>query len=907
MIKNPVKFTLSTIFLLSCAAFSTVSQATIVPYMPRASIEGLSNTNDNNLNADVLLPLVGNREQMVFMDVQGKTLNDHKWAYSIGAGYRQTYSCDRIFGAYLFADVNNVHARHRNDQFAVISPGIESLGLLWDFRANAYISVGKKQRTLDTFIPYYRGNFKYESFVGHQEFSSQLKTVQTIGSGADAEIGRIFPCFNSLHAFVGAYYFAPRHVKKITGAEARLEYPTSRYITLLASDNYDNTIKNVFMLGVRFNLGAENPYSCDIHDHMTDKVHRNLGALDYGSSVPIRKTTYATGKKVVVRSNIWFFKPAGDPGEINASMCTFEHPCDPSMFTQDNIDAINDIAPNANFYLAPANYIPGSAWGLNSGQSVYGRSRNFKAPAYIKEVYPNVLGSVFLTDNNLLDSIMLLNNPNDIQIVGVSIGGTNVEINHSTIGALNGDYGFTFGVTAIDSQNVYIRNSTINAFSNLPSFGGINGVVAIAADNSKVWVTNSHINAQNLVVGDGFVASTIGVAAVNTSDVVVRNSTINDTAVVTGDNAFLFDSVLFAALESQIGFTGQAVSTLIGTGSSPVIVADGLVTSVIGSHIGFRGTLDSNATFNGKDFGGVVSTLLAVGDQSLVDFDGKAKSVVSVTGNNSMLPNAFPDVDSFGIFAVGENANVNFKGVLSNIVNVNGNNHVTNVSSFFVGNDATVNFTGVAITKNETSGFSNVVNAQTVDALYGLGDQAGKVYFKGKAIVGAYATGRDSIANANLFAVDNMLNSKFIFTGKANINAKAVGNNVIANANGLTTANQANVLIDQSVLNINSYAEGPNSTAQSHGVLIGNLVDIGNSMTVISNSEFNVRARGGSTSQAIGINNDEIGSSVTLLNSTFSMDATRGNALAKAILLGQPLNLTMVNSSFFCNGVNCLN
>ena len=171
---------------------------------------------------------------------------------SIGGGYRQVTSADNILGGYFFVDSNFTP---NNNTFVTLSPGIESIGKVWDFHANAYIPVGNHKVTVKYITAFQQNNFSHETFLGHQEFSPLYKTAEMTGAGLDAEVGYTLPWLNNLHAFVGGYFFSmPQQITNIKGAAGSIEYSVNQHLTVEAADTYDNLNNNTFRLGIRFSF-----------------------------------------------------------------------------------------------------------------------------------------------------------------------------------------------------------------------------------------------------------------------------------------------------------------------------------------------------------------------------------------------------------------------------------------------------------------------------------------------------------------------------------------------------------------------------------------------------------------------------------------------------------------------------
>ena len=352
-----------------------------------------------------------------------------------------------IIGAYAFIDRDTSPDKN---QFWILNPGIESLGERWDFRANGYIPVSSKQKYEYSLFANQVGVTQFISFHGHQQFDRMFDFYEETGPGADAEIGRIFPSLHRLAVYGGGYFYHLENVSNIRGAEARIEYPVTRFLTALVADTYDNHAHNTIGAGLRISLGYL-PRACtpfDIHDRLLDPIQRNLGTLNTGSGIPTEKIRkIRAGASGVARDNIWFFTPDGSPAftaGIDAQSCTYEHPCMGSEFTQTNVNTIDNIVKNASFYFKPGDYAIHDRIALNNGQSAWGRTTDYvqSAQGVNRAAFQ---GGFDLTGNNTLDSVQLFNN-NGAQTKAIGVqSAQNIVLNNDNIGANNTAQGYLLG------------------------------------------------------------------------------------------------------------------------------------------------------------------------------------------------------------------------------------------------------------------------------------------------------------------------------------------------------------------------------------------------------------------------------------------------------------------------------
>src|SRR5262245_45071592 len=136
------------------------------------------------------------------------TMNDEDGVgFNLGVGYRWMtypgYSLDgRMEGVSLWVDGTHTHA---GNFFPQIGLSYESLGEMWDFRANGYIPVGDDEQV---------GQFSPTDQIGFQGFSLAQVTVATADQSffaADLEIARRLGPERDAWGFAGPYFVANDH------------------------------------------------------------------------------------------------------------------------------------------------------------------------------------------------------------------------------------------------------------------------------------------------------------------------------------------------------------------------------------------------------------------------------------------------------------------------------------------------------------------------------------------------------------------------------------------------------------------------------------------------------------------------------------------------------------------------
>lgn len=474
------------------------------PLLPRVSVTGMVG---NTLfgEADVMFPIAGNANELFYTDIQGKlgqgkNQNDTAWMSSMGTGYRRIINNYNLLGAYLFVEGDQTQQHNR---FLLLNPGIEKLGVNWDFRVNGYFPIGTKKKFTYSAFGDQIGISNAVQFQGHQQFGRIFNFYEEIGSGGDAEFGHHFANLHQLALYGGGYSFNMQDHSNIHGIEGRIEYPLNPYLTILVSDTYDNEAHNTIAAGLRLSMGGVRSCPANIYSKILDPIQRNLGALSQGNGIPSVQVR-RKGPITLERDNIWFFTQ--NKGAIfdltqGTSGCgTFENPCLGDQFTQNTIDTIDGIAKNANFYFNGGNYPlltsknsgDSGQVALNAGQNIFGRTADYTLPAQ-GNARSSFIGRFNLKGNNHIDSIQLFNN-DGAQTTGINATNTNtIILNNITIGAQDSQSGYVNAIAVDNVHDMTITNSMINAYANEKNTDST--AIGINANQSNITLNHSQINA----------------------------------------------------------------------------------------------------------------------------------------------------------------------------------------------------------------------------------------------------------------------------------------------------------------------------------------------------------------------------------------------------------------------------
>ncbi len=652
------KFSCLLLFLVIVPAFAEENyQGDIsLPLPPRLSLEATSGDNTFG-EGDAMFPLWGNTEHIFYGDIGAKYGDDSAWFASMGVGGRKVIYNDTIFGAYFFIDYNKTP---NANYFTVFNPGIEFMTTQWDGHLNGYLPTGQQSASTGVFTTGSSLGFNTTSFAVHTQYDAVFGLLEDVGPGFDLEVGHTFNTSSWLkktRVFGGGYYFTPHYTSNINGIEAGFEIPLNyKWASVEVRDSYDNLNHNTFLLTLKLTLGGlDQSENFDIHDRMLDQIPRHLGNLNNGDGIPSQKAFVNTGNTVVVRDNIWFFTD-GTPTPVEGfQSCTFEHPC--MGLAQSQIDAVNVLASNANFYFAPGVYDNpdgGSGFNFSNGQNIFGRTSDFTQLA-TGDNRPLINDTIILNGNNNIYNIRV--NGHSIEQLDAG-GGTQPH----QVGLLN---------TATSNGIVNIYNSDINQTSTTD-----NGIsVANNSNSGSLNIYNSSITSS--VTFPGSVG--IGVGNLHNSELNLFNLTITNSATDTGDSSSSLGIVNNEA--GLINITNTSINASMTHGG---ILAGILSNSTLGGGLGTITVTGSNIAINGSDatlISGILnranngtsnSAHINILQSTISLISNTAGSGISTSGNgtvnvNSSIINNTSDNDIITGISIASSSTVNYQNTTISI------------------------------------------------------------------------------------------------------------------------------------------------------------------------------------------------------------------------------------------------
>lgn len=642
-------------FVLTQSSYAVLITA---PLPPRLSVAGTSGTITYG-EVDGMIPVLGNSNQIVFGDINARYGDNHAWFTSVGAGLRQIVKNDMILGAYLFGDYNKTLYRN---YYTVMNPGLEYLSTTWDGHVNGYFLLGTKTHFMSTVPGSQIGVFTDTYFAGHNEYDSLYNIIEDAGNGVDAQIGRTFSSLNKTRAFTGAYFFAPKYTSNITGVQVGFETPIKhKWASLEVRDSYDNINHNTFTLTLWFTMGGIPQTDTNtLSSHMLDRVQRHLGTLNTGDGIPSEKSAINTGTSGVVRNNIWFFNVNGAPTTVQGfQSCTYEHPC--SGLAQTQIDAINTLANNANFYFTPGTYnnpAVGAGFNFYNGQNLFGRTTDYTQPASASNL-PVINDSITLNGNNSVNNLgIVANSELTINSSGMLIQfQSGILVSESATGIVNINNSNVSSIAAVLNAAGVINNSaavTVNLNNSAISSSIVDRAGGIAIGAGNVSSGNINVNSSTVNVSQSNTVNNFDIAfgVVNNENGIVNinNSTISVDALNGGLAASVLNNSTVGS--GTINISNSTMSTMSdGNNLTAAVFNQANNVSGVGGTINIDG---STMTMNALNSSGVGAGIFNSAESTI----NLTNSTVSGSGDSGMI---------FGVFNSDPASTIN---LLNNIINV---------------------------------------------------------------------------------------------------------------------------------------------------------------------------------------------------------------------------------------------
>ncbi|KTD18572.1 Uncharacterised protein [Legionella lansingensis] len=395
-----------------------------------------------------------------------------------------------------------------------------------------------------------------------------------------------------------------------------------KWASVEVRDSYDNINHNTFLLTLRLTFGGlDKTGEPDIHDRMLDRIPRHIANLNNGDGIPSEKGIINTGRTVLIKDNIWFFNADGTPSVAQGfQSCTFEHPC--IGLAQTQIDTINALSPNANFYLSSGTYnnpAVGTGFTFYNGQNIFGRTSNFALSA-------NGL------DRPLINDSLLLDGNNNIE---------NIRVNGQTIRILNtglDSIPLQVGVL-INPLSTGIINISNTEISSTSSTGNVIGFASNSVTSSTLINLNNSAVIASITNLPVMPSLTIAIGAGNLHNGVfnIIDSTISASASDTANNG----NIVIGVVNNEQGTINIASSLITSNLNNGNLSAAILNNASLGLGLGIINITESTISATGNGAGLVVGSLNQAnnlfGVSGAININQSTISVLSNNGGGTVI------------------------------------------------------------------------------------------------------------------------------------------------------------------------------------------------------------------------------------------------------------------------------
>lgn len=560
---------------------------------------------------DILLPIVGDREGVLFLNTNFRLGEDSSNEQNIGLVARTKVSGDFILGANLYSDT--VRTEYQND-FKQLGVGLELLSKNFDVRGNIYRPFGDRTGTVDKLTEY---GFAESSIIKYNGVEEALE-------GYDAEVGVLVPFISNLmetRVYAGAYGYksdvlTSGELADVEGEKYRVEVRPSKYLQINVESKHDDirgsdtfagmTLEIPFGGGQLFSMG--NIFKSD------SKSVRSIDARMLDKVVRDRHIIVPEGQMVdsVKHENLIYVN--GDNGEVGMGTKTSPYASLASVESDSRfadgavvyVSSTDDIADTHYVNIAmPDNSV---LWG--QGTEWLGLGGDGPNP-----ILDGAGGTVInLGENNMVMGFTIQNGHNGIY-------GSNVEFAdiHDNIIKNNRRDGITLSFHDWTSEKISNSSMTYNVSNNMILNNGRNGVLmstALYVDNSISDVTVDSNFYGNTISGNG-----AGVA-------IYRSSYSKNISGLVFNNVFT-NNIIDGNSDSGVEMWQSAHAHSRGSNN--------VVASVTGTTV--TNSFDGNSISNNGDYGVTSGTMVTTASHSIDDVIGNIESSIDLLEISNVYTN----------------------------------------------------------------------------------------------------------------------------------------------------------------------------------------------------------------------------------------------------------------------------
>ena len=231
-----------------------------------------------------LMPYAFAGKGMFFGDLRGFRATTDHWGTNLGGGFRyHSERLDRIFGANAYYDYDNTSGV----LFSQMGFGLETLGKLWDMRANVYLPTGVTEKLIS--VNFVSGS---ERFVGHQILFDQRRIVGNALTGVDMEVatplpGRVLQR-HDVRVAGGWYHYQGQELTGFAGWKTRLQGNLLPSIQLQLEVTHDRIFNTNVVFGAAWTYGGYRQPETERRtqfSRMTEPVRRNYNLIVAKTSI----------------------------------------------------------------------------------------------------------------------------------------------------------------------------------------------------------------------------------------------------------------------------------------------------------------------------------------------------------------------------------------------------------------------------------------------------------------------------------------------------------------------------------------------------------------------------------------------------------------------------------------------
>ena len=794
---------------------------------------------------------------------------------------------DRFFGGAVFYDYDH---GVNNNGFGQVTTSLETIGEMFDARANGYFPVSNDIRTLPggsiTGDPFFQGNRIF--FPGMGNFLEALQ-------GGDAEVGvPINRDMQWLRAYAG-YYAYTSSSKDFEGFRGRLEAQLSDDLSVTAQVTDDRNFGTLVNAIVDIRLGGGRPIRA-----FPQLTSRERMYLPVQRNWRVSTNTYQAPIKVVARD-------PGDHHKLEVAWVdntadavqdgTFEHPFQ-------NLAGAEGV-PAADFILVRRG--DGTAYDggitLKDNQRFLGEGVAHQFDAYA------AFGKVAIQGTFTLPGFTNDTTPGltETPIITNSAGNAVTLANNNEVSSFHIDNAVGAGIagndiTDFNLNHLYIDNPGLGGMllNNVAGQGTINTSTINGGFGPGVLISNVNTAPLNLDISDVTVTNTTQALAINANNSeIIANIDGYLAGVLTDEN----QSGLDITASNGGTFTGQILTSSFDNSLS----GDGMRLTAVNPNsvinVAMRDTTADNSFGNGLFVDSGDGALIAA-DITNGSFDNSGLDGVRVLADNSSGPNTLTMTDTTA-------ANAGIDGLHVELTN---NSlftvDITNGSFAGAGQDAvdttvmggsTLNLTidPTPATSSGANGFRFMVaNSSTLNALLEDTDLSGAA---GNGVLGVVdndseanvALVRSSAANAGLDGLNVTVSNASTFNA-----AIEDGDFSGSGQNGMTVA-----LSGLSNATISGLTAGSDATLSSSDNILNGLL-----LNVQTGSTFEAALADGSFSNnginAISATVDGIGSSASVDLTNIVATNSGAEGLIFQALNGADFSATGSGGSFNSSGTH---